>query len=158
MSEYSDSVATLLGRVDDRLDAHAEQLAAAPPDVAATQAFLGDRVVGYRELVEGVDLLEPPEEAVELHAALQEILASLLVAEEARAAFAQTVTSVAELDQVWEGPEGLAVRAAELQAIELCYVAQDQIDATEDRAVFEGQLWIPSELREVVLVSFNCPK
>ncbi len=158
MSEYSDQVATLIIRVDGRLDAHAERLAAAAPNVEETQAFFDDRVIGYHELVDGIDALEPPDEVVELHAALQEILASLLTAEEARAAFARTVSSVEELDQVWEGPEAQAVRAAELQAIELCYAAQGQIDATEDREGFRHVPWIPSQLQEVVRVSFNCPE
>jgi hypothetical protein len=158
LSEYSDEVATLIIRVDGRLDAHAERLAAGPPSVEATQAFFDDRVAGYHELVDGVDVLEPPEEVVELHMALQGILAALLTAEEARLEFANTVSSVEDLDQVWEGPEAQAVRAAELQAIELCYAAQGQVDATEDRAAFGDLPWIPSQLQEVVRVSFNCPE
>jgi hypothetical protein len=158
LSEYSDSVATLIARVDGRLDAHAERLAAAQPDVEATQAFFDDRVVGYHELVDGLEVLEPPEEAAELHATLQEIMASLLTAEEARAVFAETVSSVEEIDQMWEGPEAQAVRAAELEAIDLCYAAQDQVDATEDREAFGDTPWIPSQLKEVVRVSFNCPE
>ncbi len=158
LSEYSDRVATVITRVDGRLDAHAERLAAAAPDVEATQAFFEDRVAGYQELVDSIDALEPPEEVVDLHAALQEILGSLLTAEEARAVFADTVSSVEELDQVWVGPQAQAVRAAELQAIELCYAAQGQIDATEDREAFGDLPWIPSQLQEVVRVSFNCPE
>jgi hypothetical protein len=72
--------------------------------------------------------------------------------------FAKTVVSIEDLDQVWEGPEAQAVRAAEMQAIELCYAAQDQIDATEDREAFGDTPWIPSQLKEVVRVSFNCPE
>jgi hypothetical protein len=156
LSEYSDEGAALFRRVDARLDAHAEQLLASPPDVAATQAFLDEMVVGYHELVDGIDVLEPPEEVAELHAALQEILASLLSAHEAWAAFAKTVLTIEELDQVWEGPEAQAVQAARLEAVDLCYAAQDHIDATRDREALEDVPWIPAELKEVVRVSFNC--
>lgn len=158
LSEYSDQVATLLVRVDTRLDAHAARVAAAPPNVQSTQAFFDDRVVGYNELVDGVDELKPPDEVVELHAVFQEILADLLAAERARAAFAKTVSSVEDLNQVWEGSEAQAVRDAELRAIELCYAAQSQVDATEEREAFADVPWMPARLQEVVLVSFNCPE
>ena len=156
LSEYSDEVAELLRRVDSRLDAHAEQLLASPPDVAATQALVDDIVAGAHEIVDGIDALEPPEEVAELHAALLEILVPLLSAQEAWAAFAKTVTTIEELDQVWEGPEAQAVGAAGLEAVDLCYAAQDHIDATRDREALEDVPWIPAELKEVVRVSFNC--
>lgn len=158
LSEYSGEVAAIIGRVDGRLDTHAAELAAAPPDVEATRAYLDDRVRGYRELVDGIDALDPPEQIDELHATLREILGALLVAEEARAAYAATVETVGGLTQVWEGPESQAVRAAELQAIELCYAAQQQIDDTGAREDLEGIVWIPAEMREVVRVSFDCPE
>ena len=156
LSEYSEEVAELLRRVDSRLDAQAEQLLASPPDVAATQALVDDIVAGAHEIVDGIDALEPPEEVAELHAALLEILVPLLSAQEAWAAFAKTVTTIEELDQVWEGPEAQAVQAAGLEAVDLCYAAQDHIDATRDREALEDVPWIPVELKEVVRVSFNC--
>lgn len=156
LTEYSEEVAALLTRVDARLDAHAEQLYASPPDVAATQAFVDDIVVGAHELVDGIDVLKPPEEVAELHAELQEILVPLLSAQEAWAAFAKTVLTIEELDQVWEGPEAQAVQAAGQEALDLCYAAQDHIDATEDREAFADLPWIPTQLKEVVRVSFNC--
>lgn len=158
LSEYSSEVSTLIGRVDGRLDAHSEELGAAPPTVAATRAYLVDRVNGYHELVDGIGALDAPDQVAELHAALQEIMGTLLAAEEARADFAATVDSAEGLTQVWEGPESQAVRAAELQAIELCSAAQDQIDDTESREGLGDVVWIPAEMKEVVRVSFGCPE
>ncbi len=84
-------------------------------------------------------------------------MGQLLVAEEARAAFAKTVSSVEELDLVWEGPEAQAIRTAEEEAIILCYAAQSQFDQTQQREAFAEVPWMPSELREVVQVALNCP-
>jgi hypothetical protein len=157
LSEYSNEAAALIERVDSRLDERHAQFVTAPPSVEGTQAYLADRVAGYHELVDGVDALDPPEQVAELHAALQEILGTLLAAEQARASFAATVVSTDSLHQVWEGPESQAIRAAELQAITLCYAAQDQVDATEQREDFGDVPWMPAELKEVVRVSFDCP-
>lgn len=158
LSEYSSEIAELINGVDGRLDAHADELFSSPASVEATRAYLEDRVAGYNELVDGVDTLNPPEEAADLHAALGEILGRLLIAEEARAAFAATVDSIDDLDQVWEGAEAQVVREAEQEAILLCYAAQDRIDETEEREDLADVPWIPSEMKEVVRVAFDCPE
>ena len=158
LTEYSEEVAALITRVDNRLDALAAEIAAAPPNVAAAQAYFDARVAGYRELVDGVEGLDPPDEVTWIHAELRTILAGLLAAEEDRAVFASTLEYVDELDLAWEGEEAKAIRTAELMAIELCYVAQEQIDATGDRESLQGVAWIPDQMKEVVLVSFGCPE
>ena len=158
LSEYATDVDTLIERVDGRLDAHAEEFFSGPPTVEGTRVYLDDRVAGYHEMVDGIDALDPPEEVVDLHRALQEILSRILVAEEERAAVAATVRSVDELDQVWEGPTAQAVRAAEEEAIVLCRATQERFDDTEaggDEAF--GGPWIPAELQEVVRVALGCP-
>ena len=158
LSEYSNEAAALIERVDSRLDERHAQFVAAPPSVEGTQAYLAERVAGYHELVDGFDDLDPPEQVAELHAAVENIFGELLAAEQARASFAATVVSSDTLDQVWEGPEAQAVRAAELQAITLCYAAQDQIDETQERAAVGDVPWMPPDLKEVVRVSFDCPE
>jgi hypothetical protein len=158
MSEYASETAVLVNRVDGRLDAHAEELFSGPPSLEGTRVYLEDRVAGYRELVEGINSLDPPEQVADLHVTFLEILGRLLVAEEERAAFAETVDSVAELDQVWEGPEAEAVREIAQEAMAICVAAQAQFDATADREVFADLPWIPPEMREVVVVAFGCPE
>lgn len=158
LTEYASETAALIKRVDSRLDAHADELFSSPASLEDTLAFLEDRVAGYHELVEGINDLNPPEQTTDLHAALQEILERLLETEEARLTFAETVTSVADLDQVWDGPEAQAVREAELEAITICFAAQAQVDATADREAFADIPWMPPEMREVVVAAFDCPE
>lgn len=157
MSEYSVEVAALIETLDSRLDAEAEEYFSGSPSVEGARDYVRIRVDGYRELVEGIEALSPPEEIADLHATFQEIMAKLLVAEEHRALFAETVTSADELDLVWEGPEAQAIRAAEEEAMVLCYAAQSQFDATEQREGLADVPWMPPELKEVVRVALNCP-
>lgn len=119
--------------------------------------YLNVRVAGYRETLEGIEAIDPAEEVVDLHETLRKIMGELLVAEEARLEFAETISSVDELNMVWEGPAGQRVRAAEEKAIVLCYAAQSRFDETQDRAAFADVPWMPSELKEVVRVSLDCP-
>ena len=119
--------------------------------------YLNVRVAGYRDTLEGIEALDPPEEVVDLHETFLEIMGKILVAEEARAEVAETINSVDELNIVWEGPAGQAVNAAEREAIVLCYAAQSRFDETQDRAAFADAPWMPSELKEVVRVALNCP-
>jgi len=158
MSEYSDEVAGLIQRVDGRLDAHAEELFSGDPSVEATHAYLDDRVAGYKEMVAVTGAIDPPDEVVDLHTALTAILATLLEAEEARATFAASVDSVDNLDLIWEGPQSQAVRAAELEAIVLCYAAQERFDATEEREDLSDIPWIPPAMKEIVRTAFGCPE
>jgi hypothetical protein len=158
LSDYSNEVDELLTKVDGRLDAHAADLFASAPDVERTRAYVADRVSGYEELTEALANLNPPDQIADLHETLRGLAEKLLSAETARAAFADTVESVEDLDQVWEGPEAQAVAAAEQEAILLCYAAQEFLDETEAREDLADLPWIPEELKEVVRVSFGCPE
>ena len=158
LAEYSEEVASLITRVDSRMDAEFAEVKSAPPDLEVAQAYFASRVDGYQELVDGVEGLNPPVEASWIHAELERILGSLLTAEEERAAVAAALTSVDQLDEAWQGPEAQAIRAAELEAIELCHAAQTQVDETQDREELQDVAWIPSQMKEVVLVSFGCPE
>ena len=157
MSEYSAEAASLVETLDSRLDARAAEYFSGEPNVEGMLGYVQVRVEGYREAVDGIEALDPPGEVADLHETFRKVLGELLVAEEARAGFAETVTSVDELDLVWEGPEAQAIRVAEEKAIVLCYAAQSQFDQTEQREAFAGVPWMPTKLREVVRVALNCP-
>lgn len=157
LSEYSSEVAALVETLDSRLDAEGAEYFSGPPSVDGLRAYLAVRVAGYRTAVEGINAIEPPEQVEDLHRTFAEIMGGLLVAEQARAAFADTVESVDDLAQVWEGHESAAVRRAEEEAIVLCRAAQAQFDATEQREAFADVPWMPAELKEVVNVALDCP-
>ena len=158
LSAYSSEVATLVETLDSRLDAEAEAYFSGPASVEGARDYVRIRVDGYRDVVEGINDLDPPDQVSDLHATLQGIMAKLLAAEESRAAFADTVSSIDDLDLVWEGPEAEAIRAAEGEAIILCYAAQSQFDATQQREELADIPWMPSELKEVVRVALDCPE
>lgn len=158
LPEYSHEVDVLLATVDSRLDAHAAELATAPPDVERTRVYLADRVAGYEELRDGLAGIDPPDQIADLHSELRHLVEKLLAAEEARSAFAARIESVDDLDLVWEGPEAQLVTAAQREAIQLCYAAQEFVDATEAREDLADLPWIPEELKEVVRVAFGCPE
>jgi hypothetical protein len=143
--------------LDSRLDAQAEKYFSGPPSVDGAREYLRVRVDGYRDVVAGIDSIDPPEQVIELHETFREIMGNLLVAEEVRAEFADTVTSTIELGSVWEGREAQAIRAVQEEAIVLCYAAQAYFDETERREILTDVPWMPSELKEVVRVALDCP-
>ncbi len=157
LSEYADEADRLVNQVDGRLDAEAAAHFAQEPTVEGTRRYLSVRVDEYAEFLEGLENLDPPEEAQSLHEAFVEIVSGLLVAEEARADRAAAIDSVDEIDHVWTGAESGAVLALEQKAIALCNAAQSQFDATEDREPFTGNYWVPAELKDIVQVALDCP-
>ena len=157
LSEYSSEVASVLETLDSELVAEAKNYFTEPPSIEGAQEYVRIRVDGYRDAVAVIDTLDPPDQVADLHRTLHEILTKLLAAEENRAAFAGTVTAIDELDLVWEGPEAEAVRAVEAEAIILCHAAQSQFDATEQREDLADVPWMPSDLKEVILVALDCP-
>lgn len=158
MPQYATEVATLVQELDARLDAKAEEYSSASPSVEGLREYLGVRVDGYRNAVEGLDAIDPPEPVVNLHTTFKEILRNLLIAEEARAAFADTIDSVGEITTMWEGPESQAVRNAEEDAMVLCYAAQERLDRiAEVGEEFSEVPWMPIEMKSAVRVALGCP-
>jgi hypothetical protein len=156
--QYAIEVATLVQDLDSRLDAKAEEYVSASPSVDGLREYLGVRVTGYRDAVEGLDAIEPPEAVVDLHATFKEIMSNLLIAEVARAAFADSIDSVEEITAVWEGPESQAVRRAEEDAVVLCYAAQERLDETAEGAEALSDVpWMPTEMKSAVRVFLDCP-
>ncbi len=157
LSEYSEEVSNLILTLDFELDTKAAEYFEIAPDVEGAKEYFRARVDGYSGIVDDVADLRPPDEVVELHDTLQEILDRLLETEEVRTAFVETISDVADLDLAWEGPEAQAVLDAERQAIVLCYAAQERFDATAEREGLQNVPWMPQEMKEVVRVALNCP-
>ena len=158
VSQYATEVAELVQEFDARLDAEAEAYFSVSPSVDSLRKYLDVRVDGYRKAVDDLDAIEPPEQVAELHATFKEIMNTLLIAEEARAASADTIDSVEEITTVWEGPESQAVRIAEDRAVVLCYAAQEQFDETAEGAEALSDVpWMPPELKSAVRTALGCP-
>jgi hypothetical protein len=158
VSQYAAEVAALVQEFDARLDAEAEAYFSTPPSVDSLRRYLDIRVDGYRKAVDDLDAIDPPEPVADLHATFKEIMSTILIAEETRAKSANTLDSVEEITDVWEGPESQAVRIAEERAVVLCHAAQERFDETAEGAETLSDVpWMPSELKSAVRTALGCP-
>jgi hypothetical protein len=152
VSEYSTQIATIVEELDAPLDAKAEAYFSGPETVEGLRDYLNARVSGYRIAIEAVDEIDPPDQT------LTDILGTLLIAEQARAAVAEKIEDTTEIPSVWESPESESVNSAEQAAIVLCYAAQERFDESDQRATEFGDVpWMPAELKDTVRVALGCP-
>lgn len=155
LTEYGAQVESLVAEMNgtlDRLDADVE----AAPSLEATKRYARDRVAARDEFVEAMRALDSPQDATELHEAAVGIMGRLAQAEAALAEVVYSLESNVGIDEIWLTPEGVAARSADQAAIELCLAAQSEFDRTEMRAELGDVPWIPPEMKEVVIVAFNC--
>jgi hypothetical protein len=158
INEYATQVEgliTTMNRKIDTLDAEAVSQARTLEDA---RDFWEAKVAARRELIAGLEGVEPPQEAAEMHASAIGIISRLTAADEAVAERVEAMETEQELGLLLETPEYLATEAVDAEAVAVCEAAQAGFDSTADREVFGDAPWIPSELQEVVLVSFGCSK
>lgn len=155
LADYAEQVEVLVASMNtalDELDADSDGTA----DLEAVRFYAVERVEIRSSFVADLRALEPPDEVVELHEAAVRIMARLATAESALADRVMTMSSAEGLESIWDTPEGLAARAADVEAVELCLAAQSEFDETADRAELKDVPWIPSEMKEVIVVAFGC--
>jgi len=158
MNDYAAQVEELLTAMNSTVDALDADNAAQTPTVDDARAFWESKVAARRDFIDGLDSIEPPDEAVEMHAAATGIITRLAAADEAVADLVAAMETEAELSLLLTTPEFLATEAVDETAIAMCLGAQAEFDSTADREVFGDVPWIPSELQEVVLIHFGCTK
>ena len=137
----------------DELDVIFEQESST---VEQIRTYADDRMAARNAFLAGFEALDPPEEADELHAESLSILRNLIDAERELADMAYASDDLATLAGLWDSPAGQKARAVDAQVIALCQAAQASLNSTRERQAFVGQPWVPSELQEVVEVSFGC--
>lgn len=155
VADYAESVETLVVTMNaelDELDAGLNQ----NQDLESVQAHAEQRVAARSALVEGLGELQPPDELAELHGTALEIMKRVTAAEAAMADRIMNWTSEADMEPIWETPEGVAARAADEDAVAFCLATQAEFDQTTDREELEDTPWIPAEMKEVILVAFGC--
>lgn len=158
MTDYATQVESLLIAMNGRIDALDVEAGSQSSTLESTRIFWETKVVARREFIEGLESIEPPEEAEEMHGAALGIVSRLTDADEAVAELVGTMEREQELRLLGESAEFLATDAVDEEAVALCQAAQAEFDSTADREVFRNTPWIPSELREVVVVAFGCSK
>lgn len=152
-AQAEDLVATVSVRIDD-LDADLESYA---QTADGTQDYWDNRLDARAQFLKGLQNLNPPEIAVELHEVVVELFDRLNTAEEALAARVATMEPGIGAGAWWDTSEGRAAAAVDEEVTAICYVAQGEFDKTEDRSAFADMPWIPPEMKEAVRVAFGCP-
>lgn len=158
MSEYATQIESLITTMNAKIDTLDAEITSQESTLEDAQDFWEAKLVARRELIAGFESIEPPQDAAEMHASAIAIVARLTDTDEAVAELVGTMETEEELGLLLESQEFLATEAVDVEAIAMCQAAQAEFDSTADREVFGDAPWIPSELREVVLVGFGCTK
>lgn len=149
-AELESAVAHMNGRLDE-LDAALGETA----DLEQIRQYANERVAARYAFVVVLENLEPPSEVAELHDAAQDVMGRLADAESALADYVNEADDAVAVGDLWATPLGVAARTADQESIELCLAAEERLD-TQERSELAGVPWIPSELKEVVVVAFGC--
>ena len=158
LADYGAQLEDLVGSMNRRIDTLDAKERSEPSTLQSSRDFWETKVAARREFIAGMEAIEPPEDAAEMHTAAIGIVDRLATADEAVANLIGTMETEQELTLLLQSPEYLATEAVDEEAVALCQAAQAEFDSTADREVFGDTPWIPSELREVVSVAFGCTK
>ena len=156
LSEYGEQGEQLVIDVSQRVDALDAELGSEDQTLDSVRAYWDQRVEARRDFSEGLEALEPPEEATELHAVVVDMFNRLTVAEESLAARVTSLETVSGPAEWWATPEGQAARAVDDEVTQICVVAQGAFDETVGREAVAEVPWMPPEMKEVVRVAFGC--
>lgn len=158
MSEYATEIEHLIATMNLEIDTLDAEALSQTLTVEGARDFWDSKVEARRELISGFEALEPPQDAAEMHASAVRVISRLAAADENVAQLVGSMDTDEQLSLLLESPEFLATEAVDEEAIALCQAAQADFDSTADREVFGDLPWIPSELKEVVIVSFGCSR
>lgn len=155
MREYAEEIESLAGTMNvriDELDAEIEQ----NPSLEALKSYYRERVASRYAFAEGLESLEAPDDATELHTAALGVFTRLADAEALLAERVYELTAPIGLDSIWLSPQGVAARAVDQEAVALCLSAQSDFDKTQLREELGDVPWVPPEMKEVIVVTFGC--
>jgi hypothetical protein len=153
LTEYAERLSGLAVELGETLDAGDVQMTTGTPTLADAESVLTSAVAARTSFQNGLTALDPPDEFADVHADFIEVHSRIIAAQEAFVAQARTAATLEELDQ---SAEAEAYRAIGTEAASLCEEFRANIDATADREVFADTPWIPSNMKEVVEVTFRC--
>ena len=155
LTEYAGEVEALVTTMNariDQLDGEVER----EQSWDGVRNYAQERVEARSEFLASLRALDPPDEAADLHEVAVGIIERLTAAEAALADRVMAMESTDDIGSIWSTPEGIAARTADEKTIELCLAAQSEFDDTADRSELSEVPWIPSEMKEVVVVVFGC--
>jgi hypothetical protein len=155
VAEYAEELEGLVTIMNARLDEIDAELPESP-DLDQIKGYATQRIFARSEFLAGLRSLEPPEDVADVHDTAIGIMERLTASETAMVDRVLAWESAGDIEAIWETPEGIAAEAADAKAVELCLAAQADFNQTAERAKLEGVPWIPSDMKEVILVAFGC--
>lgn len=158
MNDYAIEIERLIATMNEEIDALDAEALSQSLGVQRARDFWDSKVEARRELISGFEALEPPQDAAEMHASALRIMSRFAALDNDVAQLIGTMEADEELSLLFQSPEFLATEAVDEEAVAMCQAAQADFDSTADREVFGDLPWIPTELQEVVIVSFGCSK
>lgn len=156
LEEYGAEAETLVAAVTVRIDDLDADLESYAQTADGTRTYWDSRLDARVAFLEGLEALDPPEEAVELHEVVVALFARLNDSEAALAARVATLEPGIGAAAWWDTPEGRAANAVDEEVSTICHVAQGQFDQTAGRDAFGDMPWIPTEMKTAVRVAFGC--
>jgi hypothetical protein len=156
LTEYAEDIEAVVTAHNTDMDANDVYLDGETQTLERIKTYATRRMELRESFLEGLEALDPPDEAEDLHNAAVETIRSLVESERVLFEQATGATDIAAVGDIWASPEGQAARAADAQAIAICQAAEAAINSTEERQALVGMPWVPTELQEVVTVAFGC--
>jgi hypothetical protein len=157
VSEYADEIEQLIATLASRFDALEAEWSTQEPTIEGAQSYWESRLAVRADLLDAVRALNPPDELIDLNETALGLFTRVSDAEIALAARVATYDDAAELEGMWDTPEGQVALAALEDVYILCRATQAEFDATKDREAFGSVPWIPPEMKEIIQVAFGCP-
>lgn len=156
MDEYATEAERRLRAMNVTIDALDAEAQSRPTTLEGSRDFWDSKVAARLELVTGLEAIEPPAIASDMHDSAVGIISRLAAADQAVAELVGRMETEQELSLLFDTPEFLATENIDEEAVAICQAAQAEFDSTTDREVFRDVPWIPSELKEVISVFFGC--
>ena len=144
--------------VDRAIAALDVETSSQPLTLEIARNYWSSKADSRRELIAGLEAIEPPEEAAEMHESAIGVVSRLAAADESVAELVETMETDQELTRLAQSPEFLANETVDEDAVAMCQAAQAELDTSSDEGIIADTPWIPSGLHETVIVVFGCTK
>lgn len=156
LTEYAEELESIVTEHNAGMDENDRYIDAEAPSLERVRTYATRRMELRNSFLAGLDALEPPREAADLHSAAVDVIRSLVDAEQVIFEQAMITDDLNAVDNLWASPAGQAAREVDRQTIAICQAAEAALNSTEERQALVGMPWVPTELQEVVNVAFGC--
>lgn len=156
LTEYAAELESIVTEHNAGMDENDRYIDAEAPSLERVRTYATRRIELRNSFLAGLEALEPPRAAADLHSAAVDVISSLVDAEQVIFEQAMTTDDLNAIDNLWASPAGQAAREVDRQTIAICQAAEAALNSTEERQALVGMPWVPTELQEVVNVAFGC--